>query len=96
MLWITEENSVTDNVLQPGDVVELTRPGKAIVLAHRAARVVLEVPQGVSLRCRVEAASGEGEHGTRIGLDGHPRVTMPEMASVIVGVFASALGRFAK
>ena len=44
VLWVTEENNPDDHVLLPGDTIDLTKKGTAIVLAHRPARVVIEVP----------------------------------------------------
>ena len=46
MLWITEEGSVKDTVLAAGEVHRIENQGMALVLAHHAGRVVLEVPPG--------------------------------------------------
>ena len=59
VLWITEENSPEDHVLRPGDAIDLTRTGLAIVLAHRVARVVVEVPRG----CHTSALGRNGDGG---------------------------------
>jgi hypothetical protein len=68
VLWITEENSPDDHVLLPGDTLVLAQPGCAIVLAHRPARVILEVPPGGVAPSAVEMALADGEPGTRIAL----------------------------
>ena len=48
VLWVTEENNPDDHVLLPGDAIDLAEKGTAIALAHRPARVVIEVPYGVA------------------------------------------------
>lgn len=59
VLWITEEQSANDTVLLPGDTHQLEMPGLALVHAHRAARVVIELPVGRVAPRRVDlAASG--------------------------------------
>jgi len=68
VLWITEENSPEDHVLLPDDALMLTQAGLAIVLAHRPARVVLEVPPGGVAPSAVEMALADGEPGRRIAL----------------------------
>ena len=45
-LWITEADSSADQMLSPGDEVELARAGKAIVSAIRPARLVIELIAG--------------------------------------------------
>ena len=67
-LWITEENSPDDHVLLPGDTLMLAQAGLAIVLAHRPARVILEVPPGSGAPSAVEMALADGEPGRRIAL----------------------------
>ena len=68
VLWITEENSPADHVLLPGDAIDLAQTGMAIVLAHRAARVVVEVPSGVRPPRAVEMALAGGGSRWRIAL----------------------------
>jgi len=68
VLWVTEEYSLADHILLPGDAIELAQRGTAILLAHRPARIVLEVPAGVRPPDDVEAALADGEPGTRIAL----------------------------
>ena len=78
-LWITEADSSADQMLSPGDEVELARAGKAIVSAIRPARLVIEliagnarpsttsawpVPQATSAT-RAPAASVSDSPGTR-------------------------------
>jgi hypothetical protein len=49
------------HVLLPDDAVVLAQTGLAIVLAHRPARVVLELPHGVAPPRAVEIALADGE-----------------------------------
>ncbi len=55
-----------DIVLRPGDMTSLAFPGTAIALAHEAARVVLEVPDGIDPPRAVEVAARESEPGRRL------------------------------
>lgn len=87
VLWITQENSPEDHVLLPGDALMLTQAGLAIALAHRPARVVLEVPPGGVAPSAVEMALADGEPGRRIAL-AH---ATPVSLSAIVRGLARAL-----
>ncbi len=84
MLWITEENSPEDHVLLPGDVLALAQTGMALVLAHRAARVVVEVPVGVTPPRAVEMAPADGEAGRRIALATPAPISLPAIGPVLV------------
>ena len=86
VLWITEENSPDDHVLLPGGSLELAQTGLAIVLAHRAARVVVEVPAGVTPPRSVELTLGRGQRGMRIAL--------AEPTPVSLSLIAAAIGTF--
>ena len=79
VLWITEENSPDDHVLLPGDTLLLAQAGWAIVLAHRAARVTLEVPPGSLAPSAVEMALADGEPGTRIALATPTAISLPRL-----------------
>jgi hypothetical protein len=68
VLWVTEQNSANDQVLMPGRTFELERPGLALVLAHRPAQVMVELPAGIPTPERVEIAFSEGGRGRRVVL----------------------------
>ena len=68
VLWVTEQNSANDQVLMPGRTFELERPGLALVLAHRPAQVMVELPAGTPTPERVEIAFNEAGPGRRIVL----------------------------
>jgi hypothetical protein len=44
VLWITEEAHGDDRIVAPGDVCRLEGMGLALVYAHRASRVAIDVP----------------------------------------------------
>jgi hypothetical protein len=61
-LWVTEEDSPADHMLLPGDGLDLTRRGTAIVFADLSpARIVIEVPPGVALPRAVDMVLANGE-----------------------------------
>ena len=66
VLWITEEGSLDDTVLLPGRTHRIEGTGLALVLAHRPARVDLEVPAGTWAPRRVDLAMADGEPGRRV------------------------------
>jgi len=90
VLWITEENGAEDHVLLPGDALALARTGMAIVLAHRPARVILEVPPGVVPPGAVEMALADGEPGRRIALDMPTPISLPTIARGLATVLGQA------
>ena len=96
VLWITEENSPEDHVLMPGDVVELAQTGMAIVLAHRTARVVVEVPAGVTPPHAVEMALAGGESGRRIALAEPTPISLPPIVTGIATAIVNAVASVRK
>lgn len=80
VLWITEENSPDDHVLLPGDTLMLAQAGWAIVLAHRPAHVILEVPPGGVAPSAVEMALADGEPGRRIALGKPTTISLSRLA----------------
>ncbi len=86
VLWITEENSPDDHVLLPGGSLELAQTGLAVVLAHRAARVVVEVPAGVTPPRAVDLTLGRGQRGMRIAL-GEPTPVSLSLIAAAIGTF---------
>jgi hypothetical protein len=50
MLWLSEEGSLDDHVLMRGDSMTLKHAGKALVLAVRPSRAIVEIPEGVPPR----------------------------------------------
>ena len=91
VLWVTEEDSPEDHVLLPGDAIDLARRGTAIVLAHRPARIVIEVPPGVARPRAVEMALAEGGHGRRIALASTTPIWLLAIASGIATVIRNVL-----
>ena len=91
VLWVTEENSPDDHVLLPGAAIDLAKKGTAIVLAHRAARVVIEVPTGVAPPRLVEMALADGERGWRIALAVATPISLATIAAGIATVIGNAL-----
>lgn len=89
VLWITEENSHDDHVLLPGDAIDLAQSGTAILLAHRAARVVVEVPPGVTPPRAVEMVLADGASRGRIALGAPTTISL----SMIRAGAAMAIGR---
>ena len=92
VLWITEENNPKDHVLLPGDAIALSQNGLAIVLAHRRARVVLEVPSDGEPPRTVEMALADGEPGTHIALAGPAPISLSAMTHGLATVFYKANG----
>jgi hypothetical protein len=90
-LWVTEENSVHDHTLLPGEAVRLAHWGKALVFAHRRARVVIEVPAGVASPDRVEVAPAEGEPGRRIVLARRVPSAVSAMAAAVTRALRRAI-----
>jgi hypothetical protein len=86
VLWITEENSTTDIVLLAGETHRIAHRGLALVLAHRSALALLEVPVGAAPPRRVEFASNDGAPGRRVTFGTPPQLP--------VRALAEAVGRF--
>jgi hypothetical protein len=91
VLWVTEENSPDDHVLLPGAAIDLAKKGTAIVLAHRPARLVIEVPPGVTPPRRVEMALADGERGWRIALAVATPISLATIAAGVATVIGNAL-----
>jgi hypothetical protein len=91
VLWITEENSHEDHVLLPGDAIDLAKTGTAIVFAHRTARIVVEVPAGVTPPHAVEMALADGESGRRIALAEPTPLSLSPVATGIATVIGNAV-----
>ncbi len=96
VLWITEENSHEDHVLLPGDAIDLAKTGTAIVFAHRTARVVVEVPAGVTPPHAVEMALADGESGRRIALAEPTPISLPPIVTGIATVIVNAVASIRK
>ena len=94
VLWITEEYSAEDHVLLPGDSLTLAQTGMAIVLAHRPARVVIEVPVGVTAPRAVELTLGLGRRGMRIALADPTPVSLSRIVTGVATVVGNALASF--
>ena len=95
VLWITEENSPDDHVLLPGGSLELAQTGLAVVLAHRAARVVVEVPAGVTPPRAVDLTLGRGQRGVRIALREPTPISLTFIAAAIgtfIGKVLASIG----
>ena len=96
VLWITEENGHEDHVLLPGDAIDLAKDGMAVVLAYHAARVVVEVPAGVTRPHVVEMASADGEPGRRIALAEPRSKSLSSIATRIATGIGSAVASIRK
>ena len=83
VLWITEEQSANDTVLLPGDTHRLENPGLAVVQAHRAARVLIELPAGAVAPRRVDFALALGGPGRRIAFPTRGRAWVERWARTI-------------
>ena len=90
VLWITEQDSVEDTVLQPGESYRLKHRGLALALAHRVARVTLAVPAGVSPPGRVDIALADGEPVRRVVLGS----SRPFLVAAIVRTIEDSIRRW--
>jgi len=84
VLWITEEECTADTVLQAGEGYRLVHGGLALALAHRPARVMLDVPAGVPAPGRVDIARADGEPGRRLVLGSKPW-SLADVAKIVRG-----------
>ena len=91
VLWITEEGCANDTVLLPGDTHRIARTGLALALAHRPARVVLDVPPGASSPRCVELALADGGPGRRIALDNGRPSTLRALTTTIGSAMRKAV-----
>ena len=86
MLWVTEADSSADQMLRPGDEVDLARAGTAIVSAVRPARLVIELIAGNACPDAVEKVHADGRR-TRIALG----IPTRGMVASLAGAIATAL-----
>ena len=92
-LWLSEEGSLVDHVLNPGDAVTLTAAGKALALAVRPSRAVVEIQAGVPPPRRLEVANADGLPGRRVGA-GIPEANRRNtLVAVVLGFLARSLDR---
>jgi hypothetical protein len=98
VLWITEEQSANDTVLLPGETHRLEKPGLAVVQAHRAARILMELPAGAAAPRRVDFALALGGPGRRVEFPTRGRARIARLARAIAiamraGVAALTYGK---
>jgi len=91
VVWITEEESANDTILLPGDSYQLEKPGLALVHAHRAARVMMEVPAGTAAPRRVDFALMTGVRGRRVAFPTRGRHFLGRWARAFVVAVRNAL-----
>jgi len=89
-LWITEADSSADQMLSPGDEVELARAGKAIVSAIRPARLVIELIAGNARPIAVEKVHADGRRA-RIALGMRTRGVVASLAGAIASALVKAI-----
>jgi hypothetical protein len=89
VVWLTEESSPEDVVLAAGATHRIGRAGATVAVAHRAARVILEVPPGTRSPRRVELAHADGAPGIMVTLGSRARLSL----STLVTAAAIALRR---
>jgi len=89
-LWITEADSSADQMLSPGDEVELARAGKAIVSAIRPARLVIELIAGNARPIAVEKVHADGRRA-RIALGMPTRGVVASLAGAIASALVKAI-----
>jgi hypothetical protein len=70
ILWITDERSHEDVVLQPGQTHRIATPGVTIVEAHRPARLVVEAPHVARMPAALELVFGNGGDSRDVSLLG--------------------------
>jgi len=91
VVWITEEESANDTVLLPGDTYQLEKPGLALVHAHRAARVMMELPAGTDAPRRVDFALTTGARGRRVAFPTRGRDFLGRWGRTVVVAVRHAL-----
>ena len=90
MLWITEADSSADQMLRPGDEVDLARAGMAIVSAVRPARLVIEPVTGNARADAVEKVHADGRR-TRIALGMPTQGVVASLAGAISTALVKAI-----
>jgi hypothetical protein len=93
-LWVTEENCRDDHVLLPGDAIDLAQPGLAIALAHRPARVVVEVPAGIPTPRAVEIVLASDASVRRIALAVPTSISVSMIAAAAARVLRRLVARW--
>jgi len=69
VLWVTEEKFGDDRVIAPGDVCRLEGMGLALVYAHRASKVAIDVPAPLDRVPDVRIATHGGDESRPVALD---------------------------
>lgn len=69
VLWVTEEAHGDDRIVAPGDVCRLEGMGLALVYAHRAARVAIDVPATAERVPDLRVAVHGGDVSRPVALD---------------------------
>ena len=83
VLWVTEERSVDDRVVGPGETCRLEGMGLALVYAQRAGQVVIDVPARPARRPDVQLATHGGDDARPIALALPPRrALMPRLRAL--------------
>jgi hypothetical protein len=69
VLWVTEEKFGDDRVIAPGDVCRLEGMGLALVYAHRASKVAIDIPDTLDRVPDVRVAIHGGDVSRPVALD---------------------------
>jgi hypothetical protein len=69
VLWVTEEKFGDDRVIAPGDVCRLEGMGLALVYAHRASKVAIDLPGTLDRVPDVRIAMHGGDQSRPVALD---------------------------
>ena len=69
VLWVTEETYGDDRIVAPGDVCRLEGMGLALVYAHRAARVAIDVPSTMERIPELRVAVHGGDASRPVAID---------------------------
>jgi hypothetical protein len=69
VLWVTEETFGDDRIVAPGDVCRLEGMGLALVYAHRASRIAIEVPATMERVPDLRVAVHGGDTSRPVALD---------------------------
>jgi len=69
VLWVTEEKFGDDRVITPGDVCRLEGMGLALVYAHRASKVAIDIPATLDRVPDVRIAVHGGDVSRPVALD---------------------------
>jgi len=69
VLWVTEEKFGDDRVITPGDVCRLEGMGLALVYAHRASKVAIDLPEALERVPDVRIAMHGGDQSRPVALD---------------------------